>query len=290
MPQIKVLDLLKARFGEAPLQSCEVMLKDIQDSGRVNATIRHNQQLDLSNEAANPDATSLNAKILSRLFWPQLQDESFTIPTVIADLQTRYERGFESLKSARKLTWLPALGQVTVELELADRTITEEVLPWQASIIYAFQDDSGDQTWRVSQLVLSCQMEEELVRSALKFWSNKLVLQEVSKDVFSVLESLNQEERARSNAQAAGSSKNSDEPQMPTRGIAAEKQQMYWQFIQAMLTNSSSQMPLQQIAMMLKMLMEGGFPYSNEELQEFLGMKVQSGELDVVGGKYRLRK
>lgn len=266
------------------------MLKDIQDSGRVNANIRHNQQLDMSNETVNPEGTALNAKILSRLFWPQLQDESFEVPGIITDLQGRYEQGFESLKSARKLTWLPALGQATVELELADRTIVEEVLPWQASVIFAFQDDDGDQTRSVEQLVLSCKMEEKLVRSALKFWSNKLVLQEVSKDVFTVLESLNQEERARSNAQAAGSTKNTDEPQMPTHGIAAEKRQMYWQFIQAMLTNSSSQMPLQQIVMMLKMLMEGGFPYSNEELQEFLGMKVQSGELDVVGGKYRLKK
>lgn len=266
------------------------MLKDIQDSGRVNATIRHNQQLDLSNEAVNPEGTSLNAKILSRLFWPQLHDESYRIPNIITDLQRRYEQGFESLKSARKLTWLPALGQATVELELADRTVVEEVLTWQATVIWAFQDDElGDQTRSVEELVLSCEMDEPLVRSALKFWSNKLVLQEVSKDVFTVLESLNQEERARSNAQAAGSSK-MDEPQLPAPGIAAEKMQMYWSFIQAMLTNSSSQMPLQQIAMMLKMLITDGFPYSNEELQEFLGLKVQSGELEVVGGKYKLKK
>jgi anaphase-promoting complex subunit 2 len=66
--------------------------------------------------------------------------------------------------------------------------------------------------------------------------------------------------------------------------------QMYWQFIQGMLTNSSSQMPLQQIAMMLKMLIVEGFPYSNEELQEFLGGKVASGELEVSGGKYKLKR
>ncbi|KAG0651002.1 Anaphase-promoting complex subunit 2 [Hyphodiscus hymeniophilus] len=290
--EIKVLDLLKARFGEAPLQSCEVMLKDIQDSGRVNATIRHNQELDVSDEAGAPESTSLNAKILSRLFWPQLHDESYQIPQEITDLQNRYEQGFESLKSSRKLTWLPALGQATVELELTDRTIVEEVLTWQATVIWAFEsDEPGDVKLSVSQLVKSLEMSETIVRSALKFWSNKLVLQEGSKDVYTVLESLNQEERARSNAQAAGSSRNTGETPMPAQHEGtAEKMQMYWPFIQAMLTNSSSQMPLQQMAMMLKVLIAEGFPHSNEELQEFLGEKVTGGELEVVGGKYRLKK
>ena len=269
------------------------MLKDIQDSGRVNSTIRHNQHLDLSDEAGTPEATSLNAKILSRLFWPQLHDESYRIPEGISVLQKRYERGFESLKSSRKLTWLPALGQATVELELTDRIVVEEVLTWQATVVWAFEsDEPGDATRTVEQLVQALEMDEALVRSALKFWSNKLVLQEVSKDVYTVLESLNQEERERSSAQAGESSRNVDDLQMPTQNEAmtTQRMQMYWPFIQAMLTNSSSQMPLQQIAMMLKMLIADGFPYSNEELQELLGLKVQSGDLELMGGKYRLKK
>jgi anaphase-promoting complex subunit 2 len=291
--QIKVLELLKARFGEAPLQSCEVMLKDVQDSGRVNATIRHNQQLDVSDPELKKGQPSLHAKILSRLFWPQLHDESYRIPDDIAQLQKRYEHGFESLKTSRKLTWLPALGQATVELELTDRTIVEEVLTWQATVIWAFESDEPDDGTRsVEQLVQLLEMDEALVRTALKFWVNKLVLQETpKKDVFVVLESLNQEERARSNAQAAvGPSKSVDELLTTNEGITMEKMQMYWQFIQGMLKNSSSQMPLQQIAMMLKMLIAEGFPYSNEELQEFLGWKVEAGELELLGGKYRLSK
>ena len=63
---------------------------------------------------------------------------------------------------------------------------------------------------------------------------------------------------------------------------------MYWQFIVGMLTNSSPAMPLGQIAMMMKMLIAEGFPWSNEELQEFLGEKVAAGELEITGGKYKL--
>ncbi|KAF4635485.1 hypothetical protein G7Y89_g2610 [Cudoniella acicularis] len=315
--EIKVLELLKVRFGEAPLQACEVMLKDIQDSGRVNAIIRRNQKLDPSEQElnaakANPGMVdedppnpegllkpSLHAKILSRLFWPQLQDEIYQIPKDIEDLQKRYEEGFESLKASRKLTWLPALGQATVELELEDRTIIEEVHTWQATVIYAFQEDESNGTAlerTVEELVESLEMEEILVRSALKFWTNKLVLHEISEDRFAVLETLNQEDRARSNAQVAASAAISNDESaeetvmLANEGITSEKMQMYWRFIQGMLKNSSSQMPLQQIAMMLKMLIAEGFPYSNEELQEFLSGKVAEGKLDLSGGKYKLKK
>ncbi|RDW78148.1 hypothetical protein BP5796_06000 [Coleophoma crateriformis] len=305
---IKVLELLKARFGEAPLQSCEVMLKDIQDSGRVDGAVRKSQNLDHNEEEAsinqinlnNDGKPSLHAKILSRLFWPQLPDESYRVPDEIADLQKRYEVGFESLKSSRKLTWLHALGQATVELELVDRTIREEVHTWQATVIWAFQsDEAGDSTLTrtIEELVEHLEMEESLVRSALNFWIGKLVLHEVEKDVFAVLETLNQEDRAKSNAQAAAAaaaamSEGTDatEAMGDSDAQMEDKMQMYWKFIQGMLKNSSSQMPLQQIAMMLKMLIAEGFPYSNEELQEFLGLKVTSGELELAAGKYKLKK
>ncbi|KAH7416920.1 hypothetical protein BKA64DRAFT_282227 [Cadophora sp. MPI-SDFR-AT-0126] len=315
--EVKVLELLKIRFGEAPLQACEVMLKDIQDSGRVNGVIRRNQNLDpseqeihaatskadMTDEDFSPEGLlkpSLHAKILSRLFWPQLHEESYLIPESIIQLQKRYEEGFESLKATRKLTWLHALGQATVELELEDRTVIEEVHTWQATVIWAFQSDEADDKdlrRNVQGLVESLEMDEALVRSALKFWVNKLVLHETSPNTFAVLETLNKEDRARSKAQAAasaaagGSDESLDDTELAANdGIGKEKMGIYWQFIQGMLKNSSSQMPLQKIAMMLKMLISDGFPYSNEELQEFLARKVADGSLELAGGKYRLKK
>lgn len=291
------------------------MLKDIQDSGRVNSIIRKTQKLDSreevttarvdSNKRAQKSTseevlkTSLNAKILSRLFWPQLQDESYRVPDQIIDLQKQYETGFETLKASRKLSWLHALGQATVELELQDRTVLEEVHTWQATVIWAFQNDNDDQSLRrsVDELVEYLDMDETLVRSGLKFWVHKLVLQEVSPNTYAVLETLNQEDRARSNAQSAAAlatgvndEGTEDAIMAANEGIGKEKMGIYWQFIHGMLTNSSSQMPLQQIAMMLKMLIVDGFPYSNEELQEFLAQKVADGELEMASGKYKLKK
>lgn len=311
-----MLELLKIRFGEAPLQACEVMLKDIQDSGRVNGIIRKKQRLDSHSSETDPRRAtntantndlpykpSLHTKILSRLFWPQLHDESYQVPSEISALQNIYAEGFEAIKSSRKLTWLHFLGQATVELELEDRTIVEEVCTWQATVILAFQAQApseGVVQKTVDELVRELEMDETLIRNALKFWASKLVLREVCPDTFSVLETLNQEDRERSNAQVAAvaaSNATSDRDESSgdaglavINGIGKERMGMYWQFIQGMLKNSSSQMPLQQIAMVLKMLIVDGFPYSNEELQAFLGKKVADGSLEIVGGKYRLKK
>ena len=103
------------------------MIKDIQDSRRVDGVIRRNQKLDPSpqeiaaarqnaemfkQEDTSPEGMvkpSMHAKILSRLFWPQLHSEDYRVPDDIAQLQKSYEQGFESLKNSRKLTWLQGL-------------------------------------------------------------------------------------------------------------------------------------------------------------------------------------
>lgn len=238
---------------------------------------------------------SLHAKILSRLFWPQLMDEEYNIPTAISALQKSYETGFESMKSARKLTWLHGLGQATVELELQDRTVVEEVSTWQATVIWAFESDEPGFKLTVTQLLEKLDMEEPLLRTALRFWISKLVLREIAPSTYTVLETLNPEDSARSKAQtsAPGTSGNSnanDAEEEKMQGMGGEKMGIYWSYIQGMLKNSKAQMPVQQIGMMLKMLIVDGFPYGNEELKEFLNGKVGEGELECVGGKYRLKK
>ncbi|KAI4284687.1 MAG: hypothetical protein L6R35_004839, partial [Caloplaca aegaea] len=181
--EIRVLELLKARFGEASLQACEVMLRDILDSRRVDAVIRNEENLTMS--VTGEPLAAVHARILSHLFWPSLHPESFSLPPEISAIQARYEQGFETLKQSRKLTWLHALGQVTVHLELEDRTLTEVVQTWQASVIYAFQngddddDDNGGShpvSKTVAQLTTELSMSDALVRNGLTFWVGKLVL------------------------------------------------------------------------------------------------------------------
>ncbi|TQS38372.1 hypothetical protein Golomagni_01122 [Golovinomyces magnicellulatus] len=314
--EIKVLELLKVQFGEAPLHACEVMLKDVQDSQKLDYIIRkiqnlkpdrletqkiekYHQKLQKVN-LENSSGPSLHAKILSRFFWPELHTESYRIPDEILEQKKKYEEGFESLKSFRKLTWLDTLGQATVKLELKDRTIVEEVHTWKAAVIWAFQSDgSGEKSPQltVSDIAKYLEMKEGLVRSALWFWVKKSVLNELPNDTYNVRETLNSQETVGLEIQNMSSKpmKNLDGSRSHSNldinnESMKEKMEIYWHFIFGMLTNSSRQMPLQQIAMMLKTLIIDGFPYSNEELKEFLQLKIAEGALEMTGGKYRLKK
>lgn len=202
-----VLELLKIRFGEPVLQSCSVMLRDVtRESVNINQTVRREQGLEPpQNEAEQEQEASaqpdFHAKILSRLFWPTLQDQTFKVPTQVLAQQHLYERGFSALKQSRDLTWLNALGQVEIELQLHDRCFKGEVTPWEASVIHAFESESitsssssssqnSPPTLTISDLSTTLEMSPLLVRSACKLWLSKSILTETAPDTYQVLETL----------------------------------------------------------------------------------------------------
>lgn len=276
------------------------MLRDVLDSRRVDTSIRNDQKLHLDSQSK--PTPEFHTKILSRLFWPALHSETFSLPTEMAVLQSRYSSGFETLKQSRKLTWLPALGQVTVKLDLEDREVVEEVQTWQASVIYAFQDPdtpASPASRTVQQLMDALSMDESLVRNALTFWVGKLVLAESGPSTYTVLETLSssllnpssttaQAAVAAAAAADATAASGASAAVRSEEDVAMEKMALFWHFIVGMLTNQGP-MPLQRIVMMLKFAVPGGFPFGNEELKEFLGRMVMEGKVEVgVGGNYRV--
>lgn len=336
----RVLDLLKKRFGESALQNCEVMIKDIFDSRKVDSMIRMvelgkptlaprvfgtpapttpyvdaGQQLDMDEEGQG--LLPYQARILSRLYWPNIVQETFTLPGPVIEQQARYGRGYESLKSARKLTWLHQLGQANVELELEDRTVNVECRTFEAAVIYAFQNEDGGANHEhsgpahrtVQELHEHLQMDEELVLQALEYWESKQVIARYphDQDTFVVLERRDQplsrpELHPAASAPAVMQDDHGVQPggkptALKRAGTTSamdakenERRAMYWQFIVGMLTNSMPNAQLGQLAMMMRMLITDGFSWSDQDLQEFLAEKVELGELEVAGGKYKLVK
>ena len=289
--------MLKMRLGEGTLQACEVMLRDVLDSRRVDTVIRSDQELNLTDESQQ--LPELHTRILSHMFWPSLHSESFSIPSEIESLQFRYSTGFEKLKQTRKLTWLHALGQVIVEIDLEDRRIVEEVQTWQASVIYAFQTPNADPfnpvTKNVRELMQELSMSQSLVRNALTFWVGKLVLKEVSPSTFSVLETLSGSETGEDGTTQstiaavanAASTATAASAVLSEEGASKESMALFWQYSVAMLTNQGP-MPLQQIVNYLGVFVPGGFPYGNDTMKEFLDQMVHEGKLESVGGNYKI--
>ena len=217
------MDLIKGRLGDDKLQACEVMLRDIVDSNIINTEVARHLP-DGEEEVFHSD---LLVQILSRFFWPALHEESFLIPKPVSRQLREFTEAYKAMKKLRGLEFLPALGRVTVDLELEDRSVEVEVLPAQASIIYAFEDKDVDNAFQsitgetadteaaaagtndrqpenqkstntvarpirrsVQYLIDTLQMDESLVRTSLAFWVGKMVLKEVDTNVFQVMERL----------------------------------------------------------------------------------------------------
>lgn len=283
--EVNVLGHLKSRLGESALQSCEVMLRDILDSVKID-------------EAVNKDSidVEIHAKVLSRLFWPAMPEQNFLIPQDVWQAQLTYQRGYSQHKTSRTLSMIPSMGHLEVEIELEDRTIYETVQPHQASVIYSFESkDSSSVEKSVAQLATEIEMSPALARSACIFWVSKRVLAEIRPDTFTVIERLSDggdvtmaEAGAKQEASAAAA-----EAAAALAAREAEEEErkakmaMYHQFVVSMLTNQGA-MPLPRIAMMLNIVVPGGFPFSNEELKDFLTGMVKEGQLQVgPGGNYK---
>ncbi|KIW78644.1 hypothetical protein Z517_08482 [Fonsecaea pedrosoi CBS 271.37] len=314
--EIGVVEHLKLRFGDSALQGCEVMLRDVLDSKKVDKVIRKDLEAQQAKKGRSAkqrdDDVQIHAKILSRLFWPAMQDHSFNVPPVVTEQQRYYEQGFGALKQSRKLTWVNTVGQVEVELELEDRTYHDEVLPWQAAVIYAFRDDDAGASGQpvkktLTELASELAMSTPLIRSACVFWVSRRILTESSPNTFTVLERLpsgtgdgddtlmseggpsaaQQSDSALAVAEAAALATATREAEEAER---KQKMAMYNAFIVSMLTNQGA-MPLARISMMLSIVVPGGFPFSNEELKEFLASMVKEGALEIgKSGVYKVAR
>lgn len=132
--EIRYLELLKLRFGETQLHYCEVMLKDICDSKRINTHLQNDEEY-----KAESKNFPVSALILSAQFWPAFKDETLELPEIIKEQFQYYTNGFETLKGNRTLCWKPHLGTVELDVELKNRTVTFTVSPLHATIIMHFQ-------------------------------------------------------------------------------------------------------------------------------------------------------
>jgi anaphase-promoting complex subunit 2 len=136
--EIRHLELLKRRFGENQLHYCEVMLKDVYDSKRIDGNIHSDSSYNLQRELF-----PTSALILSAQFWPPFKEDwKLKLPNVVQNQLNKYVKAFEALKGNRTLCWKPHLGNVSLEIELKDRKLDINVTPVHATIILHFQDKS----------------------------------------------------------------------------------------------------------------------------------------------------
>jgi len=280
---IKLLELFKSRIGEDKLQSCEVMLNDVETSRRINTAVHQSKPYTAS--FGQLDRPEMNAQVLSAFFWPTLRDLHIKMPGPMRRIQEVYEIGFQSIKDMRRMEWMNALGHIEVELQLDDRVIQEKVTPIVAAVIQCFDQENGksraDASWIADQLEI---YEEDIVQNALDFWVSKGVLRkyDAAGKTYEVVERLDglQNDDALASAAAAD-----DEQQ----ALINQNALLYRQFIIAMLTNNGN-LPVARISMMMKVALPGGFPFSNDLLESLLKSMVKDGLLVTQGVVFGIKK
>ncbi|CAH3109944.1 unnamed protein product [Porites lobata] len=281
--ELRYLELLKLRFGESHLHFCEIMLKDVADSRRINS---HIQASAAKNEnTKQSDSIPLTAMVLSAVFWPAFREEKLKVAEDVQRAMDEYTRGFEALKVMRTLQWKPHLGLVDLEVELADRTLSLSVSPAQATAIMHFQDKDR---WTLEELSSVMHVPPGLLKRRLGFWISQGVLKEESTDTFVVVEKQKGQQRLPEVIMDA----EVESVMASSQDQREEELQVFWSYIVGMLTNLES-LPLDRIHSMLRMFAmqdPSSSQCSVDDLRQFLGRKVKDQELQFVNGFYRLPK
>ncbi|KAI0365712.1 ubiquitin-protein ligase [Pilatotrama ljubarskyi] len=263
------IEILKVRFGEAALQVCEVMLRDMTESRRIDQHIQAQKSM------------PLHPTIISKHFWPPLQTNSFTMPGQFREIQETYAREYHLFKPDKRLHWLSHLGTIQLDIELQDRTVSAEVPPLEASIVELF---SQKDTWTVEELIAQFKsVEKTAILKALTTWVELGVLKEEETDRYKLLEI----------AEAAPSGQKTvapavvDEagPALAVQQQQAEQMKVYWKFIEGMLTNLGA-LPLPRIQTMLKFA--PGYDRTIEQLAEFMEAARREGLVMVKDGMWKL--
>ncbi|KAL4118698.1 hypothetical protein PRIC2_011023 [Phytophthora ramorum] len=298
---VQTLELLKLRFGEDSLQQCEIMVRDIEDSKRLNLNVRSTMENPAAKAAAAAEArarrgtespldcvgalsTRVDATIISQQFWPPLQGEDFTLhPKVSKDIDA-FKDSYHVLRNPRSLDWNPSLGsvQLSIDLEGEEREFT--VSPLQATIILYF--DEKDR-WGVEELAGKLEISDDLLLKHISLWVNHGLVSFASgrKELVASSSFLNTRCDDNSMVEELETAVSSD-------AQAEEDLKVLETYIVGMLSNFGS-LTIHRIHNMLSTFARSGAqPYTKtiSGLSVVLGKLVDKGKLELVGGQYQLAR
>ncbi|CAG9789189.1 unnamed protein product [Diatraea saccharalis] len=284
--EIRYLELLKLKFGESQLHFCEVMLKDISDSKRINALIQQDKMF----EIASKNFTS-NAMILSAQFWPPFKDENLELPEEIKQHFEAYTKSYEALKGNRTLSWKPHLGYVSIKIEIGSKNLDLVVSPFNATLIMHFQNKPE---WTLDELHQVMKVPVTVLRRKITYWQSMGLISEKCTDTYVLVDDsdANKSNVATNQVQEMICEDDETESVMASAHDQREGElQVFWSYIVGMLTNLDS-LPLDRIHQMLKMFASQapGTECSLQELRQFLDTKVRTHQLILQGGMYKLPK
>ncbi|GAM26437.1 hypothetical protein SAMD00019534_096120 [Acytostelium subglobosum LB1] len=280
--EIKNVELLKLRFGESSMHNCEIMIKDMADSKRLNIQIAK----EVKNKQQSGDGEEqmqFGSLILSKLFWPSFKEEQFTYPRKMQKQMELFAKEYEAIKAPRKLEWKQHLGFVELEIEIDGQLRPLTVSTLQAAIITMFEDKTRH---TLEELATALEVKEDFLKKKMSFWIGQQVLREAERGVYEVVVS----------APTADDQNNEmvvdmeeEEEQSASDRQKEEQLKVIDNFIFGMLTNFKA-LPIDRIHSMLSMFNAEIYTLTIAELKTYL-QKLQNDErIELSGGEYRIKK
>jgi len=304
--EVHTLELLKLRFGEVSMRNCEIMIKDMDDSKRINANIKDTVQSRAKRKPSDQSENDpvVDAAIVSHIFWPSLQKEAMKHhPRIQAELE-HFGNEYGRLKNPRRLLWLNQLGMVELELDVVEtddngypvvETKSFTCTPVLATLIAYFEDK---EQWTVEDLARETGIPEHIIERRMSFWVNKRVIRVVLQggkhyELASQQYLLQESQESGDNFDLMMMEGGEDERAVSASAQEEEEMQVYESYIFGMLTNLG-QLPLDRIHNMLKTFVAGSdvkYNKTPQQLAQFLQRLCKQEKLECgPDGTYKLLK
>ncbi|KAI0566527.1 Cullin [Gracilaria domingensis] len=279
--EYKTLELLTERFGKEAMHDCLIMLNDIKGSETVLKTAQ-------SKPLRCGKLDNFEAVVISKEFWPKLQEESeFRTTSVIGAQMEMYGASFKEQKHPRMLRWQHGVGSVSVNLEFEDgRKIEANVTPIQATILSHFAQ-SKKQTVAELQDLLGIG-DEAFFRRKIQGLANLGFIKaaDANNSTYETVEFAADVDSASGiDDDAAQNNEEEVDDDIP------EDSQMsvYETYVMAMLQNLK-QLPLDQIHNMLQRFVQTpAYDKTEAQLAAFLTQLVEQGKIELSAGLYRVQ-
>ena len=167
------LELLKIRFGEAALQNCEVMIKDLAESKRFCTQVAHQD--------------SITALIASAHYWPKLPTVSeFVAHPLITSRQELLAKDYNNFKKPRELTWQPGLGSTTLNISLytntkkTEKEVVEVIAPVIQATLLLYLAEVQPNGLNAEDLSSKCGLTKSKVTESMLYWTHKAMVRETN--------------------------------------------------------------------------------------------------------------
>lgn len=136
--ELRNLELMKCRFGEDSLHQCDVMLRDIKDSHRLNQQIRAEGKSGAGgamsvwskeNASALLPINNMQTNIISPNLWQQAENfddstDGFRMPANLTKSFEQFNLMYQQVKQRRLLKFKSNLGSVRLTLHF-DHGVSE---------------------------------------------------------------------------------------------------------------------------------------------------------------------